>query len=841
MNTKASQYVLKIIIPPRAPYVPAPFRDRCIEESISAVNSGESFNPDPFLQIVSFEEEELNRLRDTESASYKQIQSDLGWIAQQVNANIHVFIGHIEDCLESLQYLEDQGLNTRAENGLPTLFILIGCHSAELATKYTLGDASANWRKNGFLFFGFSPLMHIYKGKIYGCKEGFQTNMNFDCFWDQSALQDKKNYNAGTRTKAEENYLVDCCEQKDARFKHRFLEAFAGRKCMEYTKEIIAEKAKAALAKADALETADLVFTEEEGVKCTKDRKCGDPDEYKDSYNEQTLYAYYDKVSRFQGYIEEMRKDFYEEAEPRYTKILDDIRHTSPQGINFMFSLIPYTTDRELRKIPYLFEYLLSMPKDTAGLPIETKKSLYEKYIQLKLALFHQGVQLDSILYYTMNVVNYMVFYSNDHRLTDDEIYILCYVLYDFDPNLFQQKTEDHHGVELSTFLNAIKWGCAPMVDFCLRFMKECTDFSRFYDPANEEYKILQNLLIRSIYAPKSAEILTSLILFGLKISTEMIGLFLANDYPPYESKWEVLEALFLLNENEDLEGEDSILRAEIYKYRPLVEDKQAAEVYRNQLEAKVPKRKPYTYRRRRRYSYNSSGYSNSNSNNNDYYNHQEPNYKGRDLLKYKLPSYLLNLEHDNRAYLEKLQEFWKLRQVNPDPDLEATRKKDLKALWNSRGQRAFHGILDMENWLFEVLQKEKQLIRKGFLLGELKEKQKEREAVMRKLYDEVDDYIKHKLPQPKTEEERKALGKEELKQYSKQLRERNEKFRKVFINLMKRKDTNAVKAYKEMQEAFTKLKAGTLTGGGRGYRGWSTRNKRQGHFTVKLKQTRRR
>jgi hypothetical protein len=209
-------------------------------------------NPTTFM-VWYYEDKTLKEMRTKSGAAYQKLFGDMKWIADTLQCNVTVFLGHLEICENYVQTTYKSSLEqaNQSQFALPTIFLIIACYTDRLATKYNTDPVFVEKK---IAFFGFEDFMHIHEGEIYGCKSVHKAPPSMECGYDtvrkdlESLLEIDKNgakktvNNVRQKRLNIENPLVKCCEAKEGAMYDLFIKYLDQRSCVKFTKEKLVEK-----------------------------------------------------------------------------------------------------------------------------------------------------------------------------------------------------------------------------------------------------------------------------------------------------------------------------------------------------------------------------------------------------------------------------------------------------------------------------------------------------------------------------------------------------------------------------------------------------------------------
>jgi hypothetical protein len=241
--------------------------------------------------IYDFEEEELEDLEDFSGDPSNPLRAALQEIADALQINIHVFVGHIDICQDYLTPYESRlPMLTK-----PTIVLLIGCLGSEYAKE---ANQKEIWMNSQAVVMAFEDLVHIYDFEIYGCKQSHVSIQNMSCEYDgvkedykelvdrygrrnQELLDD---YDLHRASHDATNKLVECCNAKINRFRSIFLKKLRERGCAKFTKDRLQAKMAALLKEDGSLDRdkienpASYIFSYADGLECnTEDCAISNP------------------------------------------------------------------------------------------------------------------------------------------------------------------------------------------------------------------------------------------------------------------------------------------------------------------------------------------------------------------------------------------------------------------------------------------------------------------------------------------------------------------------------------------------------------------------------------
>ncbi len=265
--------------------------------------------------IYDFEEEELEDLEDFSVDPSNPLRAALQEIADALQINIHVFVGHIDVCQDYLTPYEIRlPMLTK-----PTIVLLIGCLGSEYAKE---ANQKEIWMNSQAVVMAFEDLVHIYDFEIYGCKQSHVSIQNMSCEYDgvkedykelvdrygqrnQELLDD---YDLHRASYDATNKLVECCNAKIKRFRSIFLKKLRERGCAKFTKDRLQAKMAALLKEDGSLDRdkienpASYIFSYADGLECnTEDCAISNPyegsEEIAKSFNDRSeLFMLYEEI-----------------------------------------------------------------------------------------------------------------------------------------------------------------------------------------------------------------------------------------------------------------------------------------------------------------------------------------------------------------------------------------------------------------------------------------------------------------------------------------------------------------------------------------------------------------
>ena len=288
------------------------------------------------------EEEEILELTRAESAASQTLRATVKPIADELQCNIVVFVGHTHECFN---YISTTGLTI--PNTLPTIVLVVACFSMQKIQEYNLKQEMID---RNIYFFGFNNFMHVLKGEILACKENHKAIPYLNCRFDEVKNNIQKiTANASEYTKPYEAKLdlLKCCAGRYEHFKQLFYDYLVGRECVRFTTEKLLPKLRrirnpdGSLHRDTFASKTDLdnyIFYIEDGEPCTA-ASCS---EGKTKYS-----TYKPNIAKFDDRIR-----FGNEATK---KLVDIINDTSK-----------YTPEEFLKKDKELVDILKAMPKPQA-------------------------------------------------------------------------------------------------------------------------------------------------------------------------------------------------------------------------------------------------------------------------------------------------------------------------------------------------------------------------------------------------------------------------------------------------------------------------------------------
>lgn len=293
-----------------------------VKECIQAVKHPETYAThfDLGMLIGMFEEEALVQLdQELQERHYNGYLSDFEEmfrdIADEIRANIKVYVGHIDICTDYLSRIEAE-LPSYNSYPNPTIVLLVGCLGTSFAQEANEKEVFQNSK---CVVMGFEDLVHIYDNTIYACKLRHVSLPDMRCAYDgaeedyKKLLGDSSNdYDLEMATYQSLNPLVQCCESKLNRFRSRFLENLRRRDCVHYTRENLIQKMRALLNE-DGSINRDMLFSPEgyifssgDGTPCTTPENCVIRDPYESSikkaeeFNQRsTIFNLFETFKRF--------------------------------------------------------------------------------------------------------------------------------------------------------------------------------------------------------------------------------------------------------------------------------------------------------------------------------------------------------------------------------------------------------------------------------------------------------------------------------------------------------------------------------------------------------------
>ncbi len=274
----------------------------------------QAYKLQPMAIIAEEEEKEIVALKDPTSSSYKKFYSLFQTISQELNVNIMVFLGHISECKN---YMKAYDFNFRPKNSLPVFVFIIGCNSKNLAKEYNEYQSMA---ANGYYFFGFSTMVHVFNGDIYLCPNPMVDTPSMECRYPDTLTEKKKleleknEYEAlFSKPPSEQLEILKCCSTRQYQYTKAYIEGFNTRKCIKLTPEKMMIKILTIVNDDGTFYTYDeymydfgnfdpFVFGIEDGINCSPDTPCTSVPK-----NNSSL-SYYDKLTQATTVIQEIYK-----------------------------------------------------------------------------------------------------------------------------------------------------------------------------------------------------------------------------------------------------------------------------------------------------------------------------------------------------------------------------------------------------------------------------------------------------------------------------------------------------------------------------------------------------
>lgn len=316
------------------------FTQKCVE--LSSKPKSEEIQYNIGALIFQVEEEEILELTRPESLASQTLRATVKPIADELQCNILVFVGHTHECYN---YISTKGI--AITNNLPTIVLVVACFSIQRIQEYNLKQEMID---RNIYFFGFNNFMHVLKGEILACKENHKAMPYLDCRFDEVKNNIQKiTANASEYTKAYEAQLdlLKCCNGRYEHFKQVFYDYLVGRECVKFTTEKLLPKLRrirnpdGSLHRDTFASKTDLdnyVFFRSEGEACTAE-SCSAG---KTKYN-----TYKPNIAKFDD-----RVRFGNEATK---KLIDILNNTSK-----------YTPEEFLKKDKEIVDILKAMPKPQA-------------------------------------------------------------------------------------------------------------------------------------------------------------------------------------------------------------------------------------------------------------------------------------------------------------------------------------------------------------------------------------------------------------------------------------------------------------------------------------------
>lgn len=283
------------------------------------------------LGTLLYEDKTLREMKSPENASYKKLESNLKWIADSLQSNISVFLGHIDTCY---YYIDDVYKKAVEEikmySSLPTIFLIIGCRGSELAFRLNTESNYEIFRRHKIIFVGFEDLLHIHEGEIYSTKLFDTARSKTLCDSDEMITLFKtfneelkrEGVNKNAMQQKEIVYTPEeildlyrthpdmdifrCCRAKLGRLYSDFVKGLERRKTTKYPKEHLVQKLKKLLEFLKTKQTIPreyITITSEDGLDCDKN-DCQIPNLYEE---QELLSQEYNKKGEFHEFLRELK------------------------------------------------------------------------------------------------------------------------------------------------------------------------------------------------------------------------------------------------------------------------------------------------------------------------------------------------------------------------------------------------------------------------------------------------------------------------------------------------------------------------------------------------------
>lgn len=319
------------------------FLKKCVDYSSKPKSEEVPPHLSGFL-IYQLEEENIVALKNPNHPSYKKLSATFLPIQEELNCNIILLVGHVNEC-----YAYIESTDIPVINFLPTIVVIIGCFSADRIAKYN----TIQWAiDRKIYFFGFDGFMHLLEGEIFRCGDPHLALPFLDCRFEE-VLDDvrkiEQNATQFNKPYAEQVDLLKCCRGRYEHFKKVFYDYFPRRYCVRYNTENLLSKLRIirdaemslvrntyAMTKQEA---AKYIFTAQDGEPCTEEGKCSAG---KTKYN-----TYKDNIAKFDD-----RVKYGNNATKKLIAILNETSR--------------YTPEVKAQKDKEMADLLKSLPKDTA-------------------------------------------------------------------------------------------------------------------------------------------------------------------------------------------------------------------------------------------------------------------------------------------------------------------------------------------------------------------------------------------------------------------------------------------------------------------------------------------